>query len=125
MSFFLTVLTLTSSIAEAGATGVGGNLITNEDGRVSPRLYESGSYMVSVKAVGYLPSAISTDVEAGCHNASIPIRLGLQHTPENMTEDNFCNQTTLDISVMDAMTGSPAKDATVNVLLGVRATFIS
>ena len=112
-------LILTASVAEAGATNVGGELITDANGTVSPQLYESGSYMVSVKAQGFLPASIEQEVEAACENPSLPVTIRLVKAADNSTNETSCQNTTMTITVSDLMTGVAVNEAIVNIKLEV------
>merc|ERR1712142_199704 len=82
------------------------------------QLYESGSYMVSVSAQGFLPTSTVKDVEAACDSPLIPITLRLGKDTTNTTEENSCSNTTMTITVVDLLTGVPVHDAIVNINLG-------
>ena len=112
-------LIMTASVAEAGATNVGEELLTNANGTVSPQVYESGSYMVSVTAPGFLPISIQQEVEAACDNPPLPltVRLGADNRQLNTTDDTSCGNTTMTITVLDMMTGVYVNDASVNIAL--------
>ena len=113
-------LILSSSVAGAGATNVGGELYTDTTGTITPQLYESGSYMVTVSAQGFLPASTVKEVEAACENPLIPVTLRLSKDNTNSTEENTCTNTTMTISVLDLLTGVPVHDAVINIKLEVR-----
>ena len=112
-------LILSSSVAGAGATNVGGELFTNAAGTVTPQLFESGSYMVSVKATGFLPTSVEQEVEPACENPLLPITIRLGTDTNNSTDESSCTNTTMTILVLDLLTGVPVKDAFVNINLEV------
>ena len=112
-------LTLTASVAETSATNVGGDLLTNANGTVSPQLYESGSYMVSVKATGFLPTSVEQQVEAACENPPLPITITLAEDADNSTNNSNCENIAMTITIMDLMTGAPVQEAIVNIQMGV------
>merc|ERR1712106_569889 len=110
-------LILSSSLADAGATNVGGELLTDGNGTVSPQLYESGSYMVTVTAAGFLPTSVVQEVEAACENPLLPITIKLGKDTDNSPEESSCSNTTMMLLVVDLLTGVPVKDAIVNINL--------
>merc|ERR1712106_886369 len=110
-------LILSSSLADAGATNVGGELFTDGNGTVSPQLYESGSYMVTVTAAGFLPTSVVQEVEAACETPLLTVIIKLGKDTDNSPEESSCSNTTMTLLVLDLLTGVPVKDAIVNINL--------
>merc|ERR1719342_1639001 len=82
-------LILSSSAAGASSSNVGGELITNPEGKVSPYIYESGTYMITVDHAGFEPKSIQTVVtNTTCEDQEIPIVVTLH---ENGPVDSHSN----------------------------------
>ena len=121
-------LILTSSIAGSSAANVGGELHTNADGSVSPMVYESGTYMVTVTASGYLAKSVEAIVEesTACEDLFIPLAITLDVPDVDVTTiPPVCENTTMVVTVMDFVTNTPIQGATVDIKSGVNIETIN
>jgi len=111
-------LILTSSVAGASSADVGGYLTTDVDGNVSPLLFESGTYMVTATAPGYLSKSVEKQIEIAenvCEDLHIPLFIFLDTNTEPPT-DQTCENIILTITVKDYMTEVPLPGSVVDVL---------
>ena len=122
----IVTMVLTSSIAESLATNVGGELHTDVAGSVSPIVYESGTYMVSVTAPGYLAKSVEANVEksTACENLSIPLAIILDEDIDVTTIPTVCGNTTMVITIVDFITNVPIQGATVDINSGVSILYL-
>merc|ERR1711970_330103 len=110
-------LILSSSMAGASAADVGGSLTTSSDGTVSPLLFESGTYMVTVVAPGFLTQSVEKHVEIAtdvCEDLHIPLTITLVNNPVT-TDRPGCEDLALTITVKDLLTDVPLAGANLDI----------
>ena len=115
-------LILSESNAGASSTNVGGELITDVNGYVSPFVHDSGTYMISVDHPGFGAKSIETIVtNTSCVDQEIPILITLQENgPSDPTLPPLCPNMQMLVTVRDNVTNATVPGASVSIKSGTK-----
>ena len=115
-------LILSSSAAGASSSNIGGELFTDANGEVSPFIYESGTYMISVSHVGFEARSVETIVtNTSCIDLEVPVLVTLEELDTiDTTLPSTCPEMVLNVTIVDNVTSLVIPGASISVTTGAK-----
>jgi len=104
---------LTSSAAGATSSNNSIVMITDKTGLVSPPVFLSGNYMISVAAEGYVEKSkeITVDNSMACEQQHIPVKITLK----KLREEPHCDKSVITVTVFDEATNLGLSGSNVTI----------